>query len=525
VKSTVGALIPGSYNLAATGQQTRLVARTPFIVTGGPLAAMSTLYFAEGYTGTIAGGAAADFSETISILNANNYTTTYTVTYFLENGSGASTAKTVTDSIGPNSVVERSVNTDVGANQEVASMVSSPAPISAERIINRTDKNGKALDGSSSLGQLINTAAAVPDSGVDYYFASGEVQLTNEEYLTLLNPTSTTANVTINILPQSAISSTTVASVPAITVSVPGNSRATVPIRARLVSSGVVKFGMDVNSNVPVAAERVEYFGDGIGSGKYGTTTKPAGTSAFRQYIFSSDVGQFPSTGGNTAIGTGNDLSEVDVINPGAAAAGSATVTVSFFDKNGKPINSQQVQVDGGTRVTVSVNDVVGTQSDVFSVVVTSDKSVFVEKPVFYGGDPSNGGTHAAEAPSGSPSGLTSVALPYLDLTTASGAAITQTVFLYNPGSAPITVRGTYASGAQTVVKTYTVQGNSITTVSVNTDAAGLPKGPLGGIFQIVDTGAGTGDSFVASVTSNSPDFSWVIGDQGTYPIGASTGP
>jgi hypothetical protein len=413
----------------------------------------------------------------------------------------------------------------VGANQKVASEVTSLAPLSAERIINRSDKNGKPLDASSSLGQLINVAATVPDSGVNYYFASGEVQLTNEEYLTVLNPTSNTANVTINILPQSAISSTTVASVPAITVSVPGNSRATVPIRARLVSSGVVKFGMSVNSNVPVASERVEYFGDGIGSGKYGASTKAAGTSAFRQYIFSSDVGQFPSSGGNTSIGTGNDLSEVDVVNPGAASAGSATVTVSFFDKNGKPINSQQVQVDGGTRVTVNVNDVVGTQSDVFSVVVTSDKSVFVEKPVFYGGDPANGGTHAVAAPSGSPSGLTSVAFPYLDLTSASGSAISQTVFLYNPGSAPITVRGTYSSGTQTVVKTYTVQGNSITTVSVNTDAAGLPKGPLGGIFQIVNTGAGTGDSFVASVTTNNATFSWVIGNQGTYPIGAATGP
>ena len=69
------------------------------------------------------------------------------------------------------------------------------------------------------------------------------------------------------------------------------------------------------------------------------------------------------------------------------------------------------------------------------------------------------------------------------------------------------------------------MQGNSITTVIVNTDAAGLPKGALGGIFQIVNTGSGTGDSFVASVTSNNASFAWVIGNQGTYPIGAATGP
>jgi len=310
-----------------------------------------------------------------------------------------------------------------------------------------------------------------------------------------------------------------------IAVSVPGNSRVTVPIRARLASSGITHFGMLVNSNVPVAAERVEYYGDGVGSGKYGAATKPAGTTPFRQYIFASDVAGFPSGGGNAAIGTGSDLSEVDIVNPGAASAGSATVTVSFFAKSGAPINSQQVQVDGGTRETIRVNDVVGTQADVFSVVVTSDKPVYVEKPVFFGGDPSLGGAHAVANASGSPAGLTSVAFPYLDTTSSSGSAISQTVFLYNPGATAITVRGTYASAAQTVVKTYSVAPNSITTVNVNVDAASLPKGGLGGFFQIVQQGNGTSDSFVASVQANTPDFAVVIGNQGTYPIGAATGP
>lgn len=524
VKSSVNALIPGQYNLTATGafNPTKDVARTPFIVTGGAGAPVTSLFFAEGYTGTVAAGANADFTESLSILNANNYTTTYTVTYFLENVPGAaSTQKVITGTIGANSVVERSVNTDVGTNQKVASEVSSPAPLAATRVIMRSS-GGKALDSSSSLGQLLNLSSTA--TSFTYYFASGEVQLTNEEYLTVLNPNATAASLTINILPQAVISSTSVPTIAPITASVPGNSRLTVPIRARLVSSGLQKFGMTLVSNVPVAAERVEYFGDGIGSGKYGATTKPAGTSAFRQYIFASNVGTNPSTGGNLTVGTGKDLSEVDVINPGPAAAGSATVTVSFFGPTGAAINSQQVQVDGGTRETISVNDVVGTQTDVFSVVVTSDKNVFVEKPVFYGGDPNKGGTFAVAAPSGSPAGLTSVAFPYLDLAGPTGQAISQTVFLYNPGATSITVRGTYVSNGASVTKTYTVAANSVTTVSVTTDAAALTtKAPLGGIFQIVQTGSGQGDSFVASVTSNSPNFAQVLGNQGTYPIGASS--
>jgi len=299
----------------------------------------------------------------------------------------------------------------------------------------------------------------------------------------------------------------------------------TIPIRAKLTSSGLTRFGITVNSNVPLAAERVDYLGDGIGSGKYGTSTKPAGTQSFRQYIFAADVAGFPSTGGNSAAGTGSDVSEIDIVNPGAASAGSATVTVSFFSASGAAINSQQVQVDGGTRETINVNDVVGTQPDVFSVVVTSDKNIFVERPTYYGGDPSKGGTFAIESPAGSPAGLTSVAFPYLDLTSSSGTAISQTVYLYNPGVNTITVRGVYATGGTTLVKTYQVKANSILAVYVNADAATLPKGPLGGIFQVVSNGGGTSDSFVASVVSNSPDFKIVVGDQGTYPIGAVTGP
>ncbi len=524
VKSSVGLLIAGSYNLTVKGGNTGLTKSAPFVVTGGSGLSTANVFFAEGFTGTTAGGANANFTETLSILNANNFTTTYTVTYFIENPGAASTQKAVGGSIGPNSVVQRSVNTDVGLNAEVAAEVSSPAPLASTRIIARTNAAGAALDSSSSLGQQLDLTAAAPTGGFNYYLATGEIQLTNEEYLTLLNPTSTAASVTINILPQTVVSSTTVTTVAPLTASVPANSRVTVPIRKNLIGKGVVQFGVAVNSNVQIAVERPEYYGDGIGSAKYGATTKPAATSAANQFIFAADSGVFPSTGGNPAVGTGNDLSEIDIINPGTVAAGSATVTVSFFDKSGNPINSQQVQVDGGQRETVEVNDVVSTQADVFSTVVTSDKNIFVERPTYYGGDPSKGGTFAVNDPAGAPAGLESVAFPFLDTATSTGAVISQTVYLYNPGATTISVRGIYASAGQTVVKTYSVAKNSILAVNVNADAATLPKTALGGIFQVVQTGSGTSDAFVASVVSNTPDFKNVVGNQGTYPIAAATG-
>ncbi len=528
IPASLPTLPPGQYSLVARGTQTTRSASVLFILnpTTASTSGVSAIYFPEGFTGTTAGGSSANFSETLNILNANNYTTTYTVTYFV---LGAAAPSVFAGSIGADSVVTRTVNTDVGANQQVASEVSSPAPLAASRNIWRTDASGNALDASSSLGIQLDTVSAVPTGGDNYYFATSDVQLTNEEYLSLLNPTATAETVTINVLPQSPLSSTTVPTIAPITVNVPAMGRVTEAIRKAVVSSGITAFGLAINSTGPTAIERVEYYGDGIGSAKYGADTKPAVAGmGFRQYIFAADYGTAPSTGGTAGVGTGNDLSEIDIINPGAAAAGSATVTVSFFGPDGSPINSQQVQVDGGTRDTVEVNDVVGTQANVFSVVVTSDKNILAELPIFFGGDPSKGGQFAVANPSGATAGLTSVAFPNLNTSMtnplSATTVVSQTVNLYNPGSTTITVRGIYVSGTQMVNKTYTVAPNAITSVNVNADSAGLPAGSIGGIFQIVQSGAGSSDSFVAELVSAGPNWKSVTADQGTYPTSAATG-
>jgi hypothetical protein len=522
--SVAGTLVPGSYNLAVTGVNSGVKNSLPFVVTGSiPVTTTPTnIFFAEGFTGSTASGASANFNETLSILNSNNFTTTYTVAYFKE---GATAPISVTGTIGAFSVVQRSVNTDAGAGASVAAEVSSPAPIAAERIIARTTATGTNLGASTSLGQTLNLSATPPASGFDYYFASGSVDLTNEVYLTILNPNATAAAVTINILPQTAISATTTANVAPITETVAATSRLTVPLRKTLLGLGVpvgFAFGLDVNSTLPIAVEKVTYAGDGAGSGKYGSTTVPAGSGSFRQYLFAADFGVSPSTGLNPgAIGTGNDVSEVDIINPGAASNGSATVTVSFFAKNGSPINSQQIQVDGQTRETVAVNDIAGVNPDVFSVVVTSDKNIYVQVPVSFGGDPSKGGTYATENIAGTVPGLTSAAFPYLDGTIGT-TALSETVFLYNPGATSITVNAVYSAGTKEVTKSYTVAANSITAVNVDTDAAGLGvTTAIGGFFSVSSSTPG---SLVAFAQANTTDYKWAVGTQGTYASSFSSG-
>ena len=100
---------------------------------------------------------------------------------------------------------------------------------------------------------------------------------------------------------------------------------------------------------------------------------------------------------------------------------------------------------------------------------------------------------------------------------------MTQTVYLYNPGTTTITVRGIFASGTKTVVKTYTVAANSITAVNVNTDAASL-TGAIGGVFQVVPSYSGSSEAFVALALSHQNGYAVVTGDQGTYPISAALG-
>jgi hypothetical protein len=513
----VGTLVPGSYNLAVTGLNSGVTTTAPITLTGTlPTTSVSTnIFFAEGFTGSTASGASANFSEAISILNSNNFPTPYTVTYFL---AGASAPISVTGTIPAFSVVQRSVNTDAGSNQQVAAEVSAPNPIDAERIITRTTATGANLGASTSLGQALNLSATPPASGFDYYFASGAVQSTNEEYLSILNPNSSSASVTINILPQTAISATTTTTVAPIKETVGANSRLTVPLRKTLLGMGVgsgFQFGMDVNSTLPIAVENILYEGDGTGSGKYGSTTTPAGSGAFRQYVFAADFGVAPSTGLNAgAIGTGNDVSAVNIINPGAAANGSATVTVSFFSKSGSPINSQQIQVDGGTRETVSVNDIAGVNPDVFSVVVTSDKNVYVELPVSFGGDPTKGGTYATVLSGGAVPGLTSAAFPFLDLATGT-TGLSTTVFLYNPGASAVTVNAVYSAGSKSATKSYTVAANSITQVNVGADTASL--GATTGIGGFYSLAASTPGSFVAFALSNTSDYKVALGTQGTY--------
>jgi hypothetical protein len=499
----------GSYNLRATSsvapqqQATAPITVSNAVVTGpsGNPSAPTAIYFAEGYTGRAATNGKADFNEFISVLNPDNFSKPVTFTYFIQ---GSSTPVVTTTMVPANSDILESVNTDVGPDKIVSALVSSPYRVAAERVINRVSATGATLDADSSLGST-NPSTTV-------YFAEGYTGASFQQYLTVMNPMSATASVTVTFLTQGA------PVVPARVVSftVPANSRYTENIRADYLAYSDKSEGMVVQSSSPIVAERVEYWGDGAGSGKYGADTQPGLTTAAKQWFFAygSDTGAGTSNIASPAQ-LSNDESYVTIVNPSLVPGSDATVLVSFFDSTGKSINSVNLTVSPGSRETVVVNNALpGPVAGDFATVVNSDQPIMVEHPQYLGGSP-NAGTNPGASPVGSPAGLQATYFPNVNTATAAGAPISETVFLYNPGNTPVTVQGTYYTpGGATVTKSYVVPVSStgvggILTINVNADAGGLPQGPLGAVYT---TSSG---SFVAARVANDPGQKSYIATQG----------
>jgi hypothetical protein len=270
---------------------------------------------------------------------------------------------------------------------------------------------------------------------------------------------------------------------------------------------------MVVTSDQPIVAERLEYWGDGAGSAKFGASAKAGMTGPAKQFFFA-----YGSATGTTTTNAGpgqqtNDEGYVTVINPTPIVNGvppaDATVLVSFFSASGAPLGSKSITVSPQTRETVVVNNVIAPTAGPVYAVVSSDQAIFVEHPQYIGGSP-NSGSHPGVDPSGSPAGISSVLFPNVNTGTASGTPIVETVFLLNTGATSVTINGTYYTpNGQTVTKAYSVAPGQDLVVNVNADAGNLPVGPLGAQYT-----AASGQ-FVAARIANTPDGLSYVGNQG----------
>ena len=212
--------------------------------------------FAEGYTGLAATNGRATFTEVLSAVNPWNQTVPLTFTYLVV---GRKAPIVVTHVLAPMAAMRELVNSDIGSNKEVSAVVSSARRLIVSRTILRQSLTGGHLDGSTTPG------AGTPSTS--WYFAEGYTGQSFQEYLLLFNPSAATAAVTIVLAPQAP--STKGARVA--TQYVQPLSRATVNIGTLNRGGPAQGVGMIVTSTVALVAERVEYYGAGSGSGKFGT--------------------------------------------------------------------------------------------------------------------------------------------------------------------------------------------------------------------------------------------------------------
>jgi hypothetical protein len=419
-------------------------------------------YFAEGYTGQATTNGRASFDETLGILNPGSSAAQATITYIVQ----GSASVTVSHTVAPASVLRESVNADVGPDKAVGAIVTSSQRLFVTRTITRVDPNGARLDGSETRG--------APAPSTTWGFPEGYTGFTFQEYLTLLNPGSTTAHVHVNLAPQAA----SAAGARTLSLTVPPMSRVTANINALNAANTAKSVGMLISSDQPVVAERVLYFGDGVGSGKFGSTVSSGYTA--------------PATSLRFAYGSvsGGDQQFITVLNPATSGA-PVSVTATYSDATGHGIGTSTVTVAPGTRTTIASNALVNSTPDApCSVSLQASGPIEAEAAQYYGGSP-NIGMHPGVAFPGMASASSDLFFSGLANRLPDDTVIGYSIYLYNPGAASVAAEATYfgASGAP-FHATYPVAAGSIARVPVS-NAVGtlLPTGSLGAEFTTVGSG------------------------------------
>ena len=387
------------------------------------------------------------------------------------------------------SVLRESVNTDVGADKVVAAQVTSARRVYVTRTMTRIAPDGSRLDGSATL------PVAAP--ATTWGFPEGYTGVTFQEYLTILNPAASPAHVTVLLAPQAASAQ----GAKTLTLTIPAQSRATANIRALNQAGSAKSVGMLITSDQPIVPERVLYYGDGSGSGKFGSTVS-SGSAAPATHLYLA----YGSSGGLTTGGTpqaNGNQAFITLLNPTIGGA-TVQVTATFFGAAGQQLGTPQlVGVAPGTRQTIVVNLVLGTTAVTsFSAVLTATGPIEAESAQYYGGSP-NVGRHPGVAFPLQAAGGGAAVLSDLETSLPDGTALQRTVYLYNPGTAAVQVAATYygANGA-TAQGSYGVPAQGVTAVDVTQDAGlSLPAGALGA--QFTAGGGGTVIAYAVGITAD----------------------
>ncbi len=216
-------------------------------------------------------------------------------------------------------------------------------PIVAQLTVRRAGQDGDTLLGTTGLGTT-------------WYLAEGYTGLTFHEDVSILNPDAhAAASVQLRLLPAGGRGGRVVP------VRVPAHTNLVVDVTRLLPGRAL---GVIATANRPVVVERTLTFGPH----GYGLTMRTGVTVAATSWLFAegTTVNHFQTF--------------LTILNPNATPA---RVTARFFGPTGRRLASRVLRLAAHARATLTLNAIL-TASGVASVV-TSDASVVVERPAYFG--------------------------------------------------------------------------------------------------------------------------------------------
>ncbi|MGH2343711.1 MAG: hypothetical protein ACRDG4_00685, partial [Chloroflexota bacterium] len=274
-----------------------------------------------------------------------------------------------------------------------------------------------------------------------------------QPYLTVQNPADTPITMTATLAPAGGSASV-------VNATLPPFGRYTLNLRSALLGKS---FSTIVTAGGPIVAERVQYWGDGAGSAKFGAGVKPGVSTPGTNWYF-----------GYASI-LGGDQVFLSILNPNTLPT---KVTAHFFDGTGKDTASKVITVQPGQRATLALHDLLSksTHSPV-ALRLTSALPVVAEEAQYFGGSP-NVGTHVGADIEGniSPAGRWSFA-------SGNTSADKEYEYVLNPGATATVVTGRFfGADGQSISASYPIPAHTVVTIAANA-VPGLHKGAHGSVW------------------------------------------
>jgi hypothetical protein len=388
-----------------------------------------TWYFAEGYTG-------GSFTEYLTLANPNPTTANVSVQYLLQGQSPLTKNYTVS----ANARKTINVNTELGQGIGVSMVVSSDVPIVAERPMYFTF-TGAGLNVPGGTDVLGATSL-----GTQFDFGYLDTTANHATYLTVLNPSGSSMDVTVNYYAAAGGAPTTVLH------SVPANSRGTILVNSD-VPSGSYSALVTLSTNGLV--ERPMYL-----------------TDATTGYTGSADVigVQQPTTSWSFAEGyTSATFSERYILSNPTSSATTAHATVTFFKSDGSTANANVTLAPGQQQV-VSANSVLGSGVN-NSATVTSDQPILAERFMSFRYTGPVGVSGSGNIPGATDVlGAPTIGTVYAFAEGYTGGSFGEYLTLENPQSTTTQVTVVYLpqNGGAPTIQTYFVAAHSRYTVLTN---------------------------------------------------------